>query len=250
MRFVKADASAPDWLNSSDELFMHQNQLTMSIIEKWLAALLLAGSLLLLLTTSYHSVLIPIDYDEAYNLQVVDLLAKGQGYASYGALKGNGPWLFDPYITTGPVILGPLALLWSVTGGSLIAIRIFMLAFLWLYAFGLFYLLKSHKFGLMLSALAIGSSLCIINMQAGNVKGELPAAAAIIWAAWAVSKNRPLIAAIMVGMAIQIKLVYGLAGLIILLLFFVFSLLSKDGIKLKSIVASTVWLFAPTVFDT
>jgi hypothetical protein len=247
MRFVKADASAGDWLNSFNKLFMHQNKLTISIIEKWLTASLLAGSLLLLLTASYHSLLIPLNYDEAYNLQVVDLLAKGQGYASYGALKGNGPWLFDPYITTGPVILGPLALLWRVTGGSIIAVRIFMLQFLWLYAFGWFYLLKSHKFGLMLAALAIGSSLCIIDMQSGQVLGELPAAAAIIWAAWAVSKNRPLIAAIMVGIAVQIKLVYGLAGLIVLLFFLVFSVLSKDGIKLKIIAVSSILLFAPTL---
>ena len=71
--------------------------------------LLIAACVLLLLEVSYKSVSVPIDYDEAYNLQVVDLLAKGQGYASYGALKGSGPWLFDPHITTGPVILGPLA---------------------------------------------------------------------------------------------------------------------------------------------
>jgi len=194
----------------------------------------------------YHCLPTAIDYDEAYNLQVVDMLSKGEGYASYGALKGLGPWLFDPNITTGPLILGPLALLWKISGESLFIARIFMVSFAWLYVAGLLLLLKTNKSGLMLSALAVGSSLCITNLQVGKILGELPAAAVIVWAAVAVSKNRPLWAAILAGAAIQIKLVYGLAGLTILTLYYATRLLSNERTKLKTAFLAYTLLVLPT----
>jgi len=226
---------------------MYKNKLTIPVFENVLMILLIAACVLLLLEVSYKSVSVPIDYDEAYNLQVVDLLAKGQGYASYGALKGSGPWLFDPHITTGPVILGPLALLWSPGGKNLVPVRIFMISFLWLYAIGLFYLLKKHKASLSLLALSISSSLCIIDMGAGRVLGELPAAAAIIWVAWALSTNKALVAALLAGLAIQIKMIYGLAGLVLLLFFFAFKFFSTEKKLLRTLILSGILFLLPTI---
>lgn len=181
------------------------------------SALLFLASLAVLLVTTYCALLKPLIHDEAFLLQAADSLSKGQGYASYGVMRGDGPWLFDPYLTTGPVVLAPLSVIWQVTNGDVTAIRIFMLCFLYLYLLGLFLLFRNKQLGPLSPALAIASSLCIVELPAGLVLGELPAATALIWSALAIKSNKHYTAAILAGLAIQIKLVYALAGGILLL---------------------------------
>lgn len=98
----------------------------MKHIDYVLSILLLSSSLFLTIIIIYNRINSPIDYDEAYNLQIVDSLVKGKGYASFGSFRGNGPWLFDPYITTGPIVLLPLSIIWKISNGSLIVSHIFM----------------------------------------------------------------------------------------------------------------------------
>lgn len=206
---------------------MYQNRLTGLSTENIAASLLLLASVIAMSVTCYYGLFSPLEYDEAYNLQVVDNLAKGNGYASYGAIRGEGLWLFDPNITTGPVILEPLALLWHITNGSLLAVRVFMLSFLGIYVTGLYFLFRDKRNTPLIPALAISSSLCIACLPE-SVLGEVPAAAAIVWAAWAVSKNKFVIAGLAVGLAIQTKLVFGLAGAAVLTAWLIANLLTRQ----------------------
>ena len=211
--------------------------------------LLLLASLAVLSIASYCATLKPLTHDEAFLLQAADSLSKGEGYASYGVMRGDGPWLFDPHLTVGPVILAPLSVILRPTTGDITAIRIFMLCFLWLYVSGLFLLFNSKRLVHLPPALAIASSLCIVKLPAGLILGELPAATALIWAAWAVKRNRPYMAAMLAGLAVQIKLVYALAGVILLLAWAIPPLFSTSRFNLKYC-RDVISVYAVFVFPT
>jgi hypothetical protein len=177
--------------------------------------LLLAGSAAMLCLLGYHSVHFPIDYDESYNLQVVDLLAQGKGYASYGVFRGQGPWMFDPYITTGPVILLPMATIWAMSGGSVLAVRLFMLSILCICIAALYLLLRPGRRPLAF-AMATAALLSVEQLQSARLLGEVPAAVLLLLAAAALVRERVFLAALAVGLAIQTKVPYGLAGVVLL----------------------------------
>lgn len=158
----------------------------------------------------------PIDYDEAYNLQIVDMLSHGAGYASYGALRGDGPWRFDPNVTTGPVLLLPLALVWHITGGSVIAVRAFLALFLPLAVWALLRLMTSSTRHWSLPTVAIVAFLSVPSLPVGAVLGELPATAAIFWAAYAAARRRPVLMGLAAGLALQMKFVFAVAGLLVM----------------------------------
>lgn len=169
---------------------------------------------------------IPMDYDEAYNLQVVDSLSKGHGYASYGALRGTGPWIFDPHITTGPALLIPLTVIWSISDGSIFAVRAFMIGFVFIFISSLFFLVNKLEGKFLLYAFST-SSLFSISLPISRVWGEIPAAALLLLAAVLISRNKILLSALIVGIAVQIKLVYGLAGIIILMSVFAYWMMGR-----------------------
>ena len=72
----------------------------------------------------WRAALSPLEFDEAYNLQVVASLARGWGYASFGAMQGTEGFLFDPYISTGPVVVLPGVLPWLAGGGYSWLVRV------------------------------------------------------------------------------------------------------------------------------
>ena len=182
-------------------------------ISAWALLAVVAVVLVVVSAKTLHS---PIDYDEGYNLQVVDNLAKGIGYASYGAIRDAKPWPFDPDITTGPAILMPMAVFWKLTGGSILAVRIFMIALFWAYLAGVYRLWSGQGRPLLAAAAAMASTLCFLYLPMGRLVGEISAAAAIVWSAWAVARDRPILAGLLAGIAVQIKFVYGLAGAVLI----------------------------------
>ena len=182
-----------------------------------------------LLDKGFH---FPLGYDEAYNLQVVDSLAHGRGYASSGALLGKGSWPFDPYITTGPVILAPLAAVWALTGGSLFAVRVFMATFFFLYLAALLAIAGETRDRAVSGALAVAAALCVTLLQVGMATrlgvigtvgeevagaiGDLPATAFLAWAVFFAMRDRIFWGALCIGLAIQTKVVFAAPGLVIL----------------------------------
>ena len=215
--------------------------------ENWLSIAVLFGCFLLLLEISYYITPVWLDLDSSYNLQVVDLLAQGEGYASYGTLRGNGKWLFDPYITTGPAVLVPLSFVWYVTDGSVLATHLAIFFALWLYVAGLFFLLKnwSKESTLLPFALAASLSLCVEFRVA--VLGEMPGLAAIVWAAWAIRSNKPVVAAVLAGLAVQMKVVLALPGISLLLIYVVWDFLRSDKIRVTKIFTCCLVFISPTI---
>lgn len=212
----------------------------------YLSYILFGLSAFVLISLGYHSLATPLGYDEAYNLQVVDNLIKGKGYASYGAIRGEGPWVFDPHVTTGPVILVPLAVSWWITGGSLLTIRMVMLLFSSTYILAILNFVGITREKLAISAVAVASPLIVV-FSPERVLGEVPAAAAIIWAAYGVSKNKPLIAGLAVGLAVQIKLAYGLAGAAVLLSWLVVMISAKNTHWFRNVLVAGAAAAVPTI---
>lgn len=178
------------------------------------ACILLIIAVLALVMVTVTALVQPLGFDEAYNLQVVENVARGVGYASFGVLRGDGPWFFDPYVTTGPAVLLPLAFTWWATGGSILVVRLLMVCVLWLYVLALERLTslccaKRLSFAISvgaLSALMLSTYADIGN--AGAVVGELPGAMLVLWGAYFLCKRKYFVASLILGLAVQTKAVY------------------------------------------
>jgi hypothetical protein len=195
---------------------------------RFTAWILVALSVCVFGLTVFHGLHAPLDYDGAYNLQIVANLTAGQGYTSLGAVHDSGA--FDPFITTGPAVLLPVALAWWLMGGDLFAVRLVMVGFMGLYLYGIFKLGRSDKGELLPIACALALPLMLtfspgsvlgtppgpaplsLSYIPGMVLGEIPAAAFILIAATALSRTKPATAGIWCGLAVQAKLTYALAG--------------------------------------
>lgn len=185
--------------------------------------------------------------DEAYNLTVPRNLVAGLGYASDGIAAGSGITPFDVWISTGPVMLLPVALLHWMGVEIVLAGRLVGAFFGVLLAVGLYFvgsrLQRGSLFGPLaprpntvdqidgtpqaagawskvagflgrlswVGLIAAAAPLAFDSWQTpspiqspADVLGEFAAAAFIVWAVFFASK-RPLIAGLMVGLAMQCK---------------------------------------------
>lgn len=212
---------------------MVHDRLTGQSLTRCTGYLLLLVSSVIILLWMYRGALAPLNYDAAYNLQVVDSLVKGSGYATSGAVRGQGPWLFDPYISTGPTVLLPAALMWWLSGGSLVAVHLLMLVFFGLYIVAIIGLVGWERENPLAAASAValpltmtfnpgtvlgavpGAAPVSLAFWPGMVLGEIPAAALMMVAAWALVRDRPWVAGLALGCAVQAKVSFGLAGLIL-----------------------------------
>jgi len=209
---------------------MVHDRLTGESLTRSTGYLLLLVSAVIIILWMYRGALAPLNYDEAYNLQVVDSLVKGSGYATAGAVRGQGPWLFDPHISTGPTVLLPAALVWWLSGESLVAVHLLMLAFYGLYIVAIIGLVGWERANPLAAASAValpltmtfnpgtvlgavpGTAPVSLAFWPGMVLGEIPAAALMMVAAWALVRDRPWIAGLALGCAVQAKLSFSLAA--------------------------------------
>ncbi|KJQ55102.1 hypothetical protein [Microbacterium sp. SA39] len=154
--------------------------------------------------------------DEAFNLTVPRNLLAGLGYASDGALSGSVITPFDPRISTGPVVLLPVALLLATGIDPVLAARLIPLAYWVLLLAGLAVI--GHRIaGRWAALLAVAVPLAfsagagVSPIQGpGDLLGEIPAAALLVWAL-IVLPRRAWLAGLLVGLAIQAKLIALLA---------------------------------------
>jgi len=81
---------------------------------------------------------LPLEYDEAFNLTVVENFGERFFYGTNGALAPvvGTPVLFDPYITTGPTLLVPAAIVWRLFDGAIWLSRLVPVGFFALYLVG------------------------------------------------------------------------------------------------------------------
>ncbi|MCT1396190.1 hypothetical protein M4D51_10680 [Microbacterium sp. p3-SID338] len=177
------------------------------------AAALLAGHVVVV----WHSLLTrPFWEDEAFNLTVPRNLLAGLGYASDGALSGSTITPFDPRISTGPVVLLPVSALLATGMDPVLAARLVPLAFWALLVAGsavLGWRIAGPSASLLAAAvpLAFTADAGVSPIQGpADLLGEIPAAALLVWAL-VVLQRRPWLAGLLVGLAVQSKLIALLA---------------------------------------
>lgn len=153
--------------------------------------------------------------DEAFNLTVPQNLLDGLGYASDGTLSGSQITPFDPRISTGPTVLLPVAAILTTGIDAVIGARLVPLAYWALLLVGLGIL--GRRIGGRWAALtAIAVPLAFTSNGVSSIQGpadllgEIPAAALIVWALIALPQ-RPWVSGLLIGLAIQAKLIALLA---------------------------------------
>lgn len=178
-----------------------------------LAAALLAGHLVL----AWNSLIIWRFWeDEAFNLTVPLNLLAGLGYTSDGTLSGSMLTPFDPRISTGPAVLLPVAAVLATGIDPVIGARLIPLAYWVLLLAGLFVLGRriGGRWGALAAVavpLAFTTGVGVSPIQGpADLLGEIPAAALLVWAL-VVLPRRAWLAALLVGLAIQAKLIVLLA---------------------------------------
>lgn len=160
--------------------------------------------------------------DEAFNLTVPLNLVSGLGYTSDGTLSGSQLSTFDQRISTGPVVLLPIAVVLllgadPVIGGRLVTLCFYigLLVGLWLLgkriggpgAVGRWAGLASICVPLGWNTWSSGSPI----QSPVDILGEVPSAALVVWAL-IVMRRRPWLAGLLVGLAMQAKLISALSA--------------------------------------
>lgn len=178
-----------------------------------LAAALVIGHVIV----AWHSLVVWRFWeDEAFNLTVPRNLLGGLGYSSDGALSGSTITPFDPRISTGPVVLLPVAAILATGADAVIGARLVPLAYWVLLLAGLAVL--GRRIGGRWAALIAIAVPLAFTTSAGvspiqgpaDLLGEIPAAALLVWAL-IVLPRRAWLAGLLLGLAVQAKLIALLA---------------------------------------
>lgn len=174
----------------------------------WFAAAAVAALHVLSIVPGFW--LVRLWEDEAYNLSVPLDLARGLGYASSGLLTTGQPDPFDVRISTGPVVLLPIAGAVAAGIDPVVAGRLVMALFAVLLAAALFLVgrrVAGPWGGLLAAAAPLGfdaSALPSPIQAPTDVLGEYPAAAFLVLA-FLFLLRRPALAGLFLGLAIQSK---------------------------------------------
>jgi hypothetical protein len=154
--------------------------------------------------------------DEAFNLSVPLNLVRGLGYASDGTLSGSELTPFDVRISTGPVVLLPVAALLAlgidpVVAGRFVALIGYgaLLTCLWLVGRRL----GGRWAALVAAALPLAYAADVLPSPIQtpvDILGEV-SAAALLAAALVVLHRRPWLAGLLLGLAVQAKFIALLA---------------------------------------
>jgi hypothetical protein len=123
-----------------------------------------------------------------------------------------------------------------------------MTLFLWAYVAGVLSLFRGAGRSSALAGFAIAALLCATTLQSGKVLGELPAAAFILWAAVAFRGGQLAIGGLLVGLAIQAKLTFGLAGVALFFAITTLKILGVSGISLRAIAVAGLMMVIPSLF--
>ncbi|WP_166980738.1 glycosyltransferase family 39 protein [Paramicrobacterium fandaimingii] len=156
--------------------------------------------------------------DEAFNLTVPLNLVNGLGYTSDGALSGSQLSTFDPRISTGPVVLLPIAAVIALGADPVVGGRLVVFVFYGALVAGL-WLLGGRLGGRWAALAAVCVPLGWNTWNSGSpiqspvdILGEVPAAALLVWA-FVVLRKRPWLAGLFIGLAMQTKLLSALAAI-------------------------------------
>ena len=194
--------------------------------------------------------------DEAFNLTVPRNLLAGLGYASDGTLSGSTLTPFDPRISTGPVVLLPVAGVLALGADPVIGARLVPLAYWVLLLGGLGVLGRrlAGRFGALIAValpLAFNTADSVSPIQGpADLLGEIAAAALIVWAL-IVLPRRAWLAGLLLGLAVQAKLIALLAlpafAVALFLLTPAAPFRQRFGATLRRAIVPLAFVAAPTV---
>lgn len=169
----------------------------------------------------------PWEFDESYNLQIVQNLRSGNGYATNGAFRGSGPYLFDPYISTGPSVLFPIWIVSTIVRNTLLASRLVMLSYFLLMLGALYQLTPRTNFGRFSYGLMLMAILpIVIATNPLFVLGEPPAITFFLLATVAMKRGKTALTGVALAAVILCKLNFVMAA--VAFLFFVIAKLAMD----------------------
>ena len=179
----------------------------------WTAA---AALLVCHLIVIQHSLTARFWEDEAFNLTVPLNLLDGLGYSSDGALSGSAITPFDTRISTGPTVLLPVAGMLLFGGDPVISARLVPVTF-WVLLIAGLAVLGGRLAGRWPALVGAAVPLAFNGMGSyspiqgpADLLGEIPAAALLVWALVAL-RRRPWLSGLLVGLAVQAKLIAFLA---------------------------------------
>ena len=169
----------------------------------------------------------PWEFDESYNLQIVQNLRSGNGYATNGAFRGSGPYLFDPYISTGPSVLLPIWAVSTIVRNTLLASRLVMIGYFVFMLTLLYRLVPKSNFGRFQYGLMLMTILpIVIATNPLYVLGEPPAVTFFLLATVAMKRGNLPITGFALAAVVLCKLNFVLAAFAFL--FFVIAKLALD----------------------
>jgi len=170
----------------------------------------LSGSLTFIAGIITTIVFFPVNFDEGYNLQVpVNLIHFG----IYGSRTIEGFVHFDPFISTGPIVLVPIAILFRMFGQGIVQARLIPS----LYAIGILFisfLLTKRLYGLSYACLSpfllaiVGGAYWILGLVLGEGAGIFAVLSGLF--AWTKAEERlqirsALLAGLCWGLAVWAK---------------------------------------------
>ena len=195
-----------------------------------------------------------LEVDESINLTVVRNLALGNGYAT-NQVDGYGNIFtqFDPNVSTGPTVLLPSALLWAITDGNIMVIRLIPLALFLLYVISLFMIFwRTWGIPAALCAISVplllnlgGTDLFNHGLSVGRFIGEFAAVAFTVFAIRLFMLKRDIFASFMLGLAVLTKLNWLLIAVCVLLIWQVASRFSRQRFEIKRTLGASLALIAP-----
>lgn len=166
-------------------------------------------------------------FDEGINLVAARTLAES---GRYGIEHADGFQAFDVSISTGPTVIGPVALAFTVAGTGLAQARVVAVLYLLLAALGL-YRVGAQLYGRAVGALAVVVFASITQLgpfaHGRHVLGELAALAFLFWGASLFIRAR----------ATNGSLTHAAAGLLLGL-----AVLSKNQLVLLAPIVALTWL--------
>ncbi len=196
---------------------------------------------------------LPLEYDEAFNMTVVENLGERFFYGTNGALGQpiGVPVAFDPYITTGPTLLLPAALVWWLFDGGVWATRLVPASFFALYLVGAWSATRGLLGRWYRLLVLIGPFALVVPMTFEHAAfvptrlvGETAAATMILWGVLLAERGRLWWGGLLVGLAVQTKYVAAIpAAVVILTMIVVIVSCSRDGATRRC----SVWVVGAAV---
>ena len=213
---------------------------------KFILLLTLTLALALIAVSAWIGVHGSVNFDEAYFLQAPSSMIKQGTYST----TYDGGRKFDSGLSTGPTVLLPVSLVFSLFGIGIVQARLVMLVY-FLVMVVMVFQVSSILFGRLSAIFSLLLVLCLPEMFffALKVLGEIPAIFFFMTACWLLIKNKGFLSGLFIGLAILTKFLFVLSIPAIFLLFLVDLVFSSEHRKQLVIFYSQVLsgLLLPTL---